>query len=90
MERPPEERPMTQIVVSAEAAKQIAAADGPVNIVDETGTVIAYCTPIKFPHSPYSREEIERRREEARKNPGAGKSLAEVMEHLRSLDGNRS
>ena len=81
---------MTQVGVSAAAAKQIAAADGPVNIVDETGTVIAYCTPIEFPHSLYSRGEVERRWEEARKNPGAGKSLAEAMEHLRNLGGNRS
>lgn len=80
----------TQILVDAETAKQLAAADGLVNIVDATGAVIAYCTPIKFPHSPYSREEIERRREEARKNPDAGKSLAEVMEHLRKLGGEQS
>ena len=81
---------MTQIVADAEMTKQLAAADGPVNIVDGTGTVIAVCTPIKFPHSPYTREEIERRREEARKNPEGGKSLAEVMEHLRQLGGNQS
>ncbi len=71
-----------QILVDAEMAKQIAAANGPVNIVDATGTLIAVCTPVKFPHSPYTREELEAAREEARKNPKAGKSLAEVMEHL--------
>lgn len=80
---------MVQIVVDAEMAKQIATSDVPVNVVDATGTVIAYCTPIKFPHSPYSREEIERRREEARENPEAGKSLAAVMEHLRKLGGEK-
>jgi len=43
---------MTQIVVSAEMAKQIGAADGPVNVVDAAGTVIAVCTPVKLlaPH----------------------------------------
>jgi hypothetical protein len=81
------ERAMTEIVADAEMAKQIAAASGPVSIVDATGTVIAFCTPIKFPHSPYTREEVEAARDEARKNPAAGKSLAEVMEHLRKLGG---
>ena len=81
---------MSEIVANPEMAQRIAEASGPVNIVDEKGTVIAYCTPVRFPHSPYSREEIERRREEARKNPEAGKSLAEVMEHLQRLGGGRS
>jgi hypothetical protein len=81
---------VTQIIADAEMAKQIAASNGPVNIVDTTGTVIAVCTPVKFPHSPYTREEVEAAREEARKNPGAGKSFAEVMEHLRQLGGGRS
>ena len=76
---------MTQIVADAEMARQIAAAEGQVTIVDGTGTVIAVCTPVKFPHSPYTREEVEAARDEARKNPKAGKSLAEVMEHLRQL-----
>jgi hypothetical protein len=91
MERPHTEGVVvTQIVADAEMAKKIAEATGPVEIVDAAGTVIASCTPIKFPHSPYSREEIERRREEARKNPEAGKSLAEVMEYLRKLGGSQS
>jgi hypothetical protein len=81
---------VTQILVDATMAQQIAASNGPVNIVDNTGTVIAVCTPVKFPHSPYTREEVERRREEARKNPGAGKSLAEVMAHLQQLAGEQS
>ena len=68
---------MTQILADAEMAKQLAAADGPVDVVDQTGTVIAVCTPVKFPHSPYSREEVERWREEARKHPERGRPLAE-------------
>ncbi|MBP3957349.1 hypothetical protein J8F10_19055 [Gemmata sp. G18] len=80
---------MSQILADAEMAKQIEAADGPVNIVDATGTVIAVCTPVKFPHSPYTREEVEERREEARKNPGGGKSLAEIMTRLNQLGGGR-
>ena len=78
---------VTQIVADAEMTKQLAAAEGPVNIVDATGTLIAVCTPIKFPHSPYSREEVEAAREEARRNPEGGKSLAEIMARLHQLAG---
>jgi hypothetical protein len=81
---------VTQILADAEMAKQIEEATGPVEVVNEKGTVIAVCTPIKFPHSPFPREEIERRREEARKNPEGGKSLAGVMEDLRQLGGSQS
>ncbi|MDB5309619.1 MAG: hypothetical protein JWO38_3821 [Gemmataceae bacterium] len=73
---------MTQIVADAEQARQLGAADGPVQVVDEKGTVIGVCTPITVPHSPYSREEIERRREEMRKHPEKGKSLAEVWKTI--------
>jgi hypothetical protein len=76
---------VTQIGANAEMAKQLAEADGQVNIVDAEGTVIAICTPVKFPHSPYTREEVERVREEIRKHPEKGRTLAEVMEHLRKL-----
>ena len=81
---------MTQIQVDAEMAKKIAEAKGTIEIVDATGTVIASCTPIKFPHSPYTREEVEAAREEARKHPERGRSLAEVMEHLRQLGEKRA
>jgi hypothetical protein len=73
----PEGTTVTQILADAELVKQLEAADGPVNVVDDSGTVIAVCTPIKFPHSPYTREEIERRREEARKHPERARPLAE-------------
>ena len=43
--------------------------------------------PIKFPHSPYSRKEIERRREEARKHPENGRTLAETLANLKRLAG---
>ena len=81
---------MTQIVADAEMTRQIAEAAGPVNIVDDKGTVIAVCTPVKFPHSPYSRAELEAARAEAREHPERGKSLAEVLEHLRQLGGGRA
>lgn len=78
---------MSQILADAEMVRQLEEAEGPVQMVDEKGTVIAVCTPIKFPHSPYSREEIEKRREEARKNPGQGKSLAEILAGLKQTCG---
>ena len=78
---------MTQILADAEMAKQLQGAEGPVQVVDDKGTVIGLYTPIKFPHSPYSREEIERRREEARKHPENGKTLAEIMTNLERLSG---
>lgn len=83
-----EDRAMTRIVADAELAKQIAAAKGPIEIVDETGTVIASCAPINFPHSPYTPEEREAAREEMRKHPERGKSFVEVMAHLRQLGEN--
>ncbi len=42
---------------------------------------------LRFPHSPYPREELERRRREARAHPELGKSLAEVLAHLEQLGG---
>ena len=77
---------MTQIVADSELEKQIEEAVGPIEVVNDKGTVIAVCTPIKFPHSPYSREEVERRRDEARKHPEQGKSLAEILAQLNQLD----
>ncbi len=80
---------MTRILVDAEVAKQMAAADGDVHVVDADGTVIAVCTPVKFPHSPYPREEVERRREEARKHPEKGKKLAAFWKEIEKLDEER-
>ena len=80
---------MSQILADAEMAKQLAEATGPVMIVNDQGTMIGYCTPVTFPHSPYAREEIERRREEARKHPEKNKSFAEVMTYLNQLAGEK-
>ena len=78
---------MTQILADAEMAKQLEEADGPVRVVDDKGTLIGLCTPIKFPHSPYTREEVERRQEEARKHPERGKALGEIIANLKRLAG---
>jgi hypothetical protein len=78
---------VNQILADEELAKQIEATEGPVQMVNAEGTVIALCTPIKFPRSPYSREELERRREEAHKHPELGKPLTEVLAELMKRDG---
>ena len=72
---------MTRIVADAEMTQQIAEAEGPVNIVDAKGTVIAVCTPVKFPHSPYSREEVEAARRQCRET--GGKPLAGFLAKLK-------
>ena len=69
---------MSQILADAEMEKQLAAATGPIQVVNSKGTVIGSVTPITFPHSPYTGEEIERVREEARKHPERGKTLTQV------------
>jgi hypothetical protein len=81
---------VTQILADAEMAKQIQTADGPVNVVDEMGTVIAVCTPIKFPHSPYTREEIEAARRQCREHPEECKTLAEFWADMEKRHGSRS
>jgi hypothetical protein len=71
---------MSQIVADAELAKQLSALDGPVNIVDASGTVLAVCTPPGVRRSPYTREEVEAAREQCRRT--GGKSLAEFVAQL--------
>ena len=65
---------MSQIIASAEMAKQLQAATGPVFIVTDKGAMIGQFKPFK---SPISDEEFE----EARKQTG-GSSLAEVWKRI--------
>ena len=69
---------MSQIVVDAEIEKQIGATT--VQVVNSKGTVIGVVTPIKFPHSPFSREEVEAARKQCRET--GGKSLTEILAAL--------
>ena len=75
---------MPQIKVDAEVQKQLEAATEQTTVVGPTGNAIGYFTPIKFPKSPYSREEIEQRRAEMRKH--GGRTTAEVLARLRDLE----
>jgi hypothetical protein len=81
----PEDRTMTQIVADAEMAKQLEQADGPVPVVNDQGTVIGVCTPVRARRSPISVEELQRRRKEAREHPELGKTTAEVLAYLEQL-----
>jgi hypothetical protein len=86
---------MTPIRADADLARQIEAATGGVAIVNECGATIALCVPIRpRQESKYTPEQIELRRkdlekvrEEIRKNPGSGKSLQEIMANLHGLAG---
>lgn len=78
---------MSQIVVDAEVQKKLEAATEQTTVVGPTGNAIGYFTPIKFPKSPYSREEIERARANVRKN--GGRTTAEVLARLRQLEENQ-
>ncbi|MBA4065129.1 MAG: hypothetical protein C0501_15725 [Isosphaera sp.] len=79
---------MTRILADDELEKQLGAATGPVEVVNAAGAVLGVFTPVRFPHSPYSREEIERIREEARKHPERGRKLSEFWpEFLKSQEG---
>ena len=86
---------MSQIVASAELAQQLAAASGPLQIVNAEGTMIGFCMPVHQTKSrPYTPEEIEQRkkdlapiREQIRKNPRSGKSLREIIANLERLAG---
>ena len=78
---------MSQILADAETIKKFEAATNPVDVINDKGTVIGVFTPIKFPHSPYSREEIEKVRKEVRDHPERGRSLSEFMAELQQRGG---
>jgi hypothetical protein len=88
---------MTTLVADATLPERLRSVTEPVTVVDEGGHTLGYFQParsaaagtaaVRFPHSPYSREEIEQRREEARRHPERCLTTAEVLAHLRTLDG---
>ena len=83
---------MSQILADAEMEKQLEAATGPIQVVNSKGTVIGNIMPIK--RALYTPEEIERRRQEiekrraeARAHPELGKSIAEVWAEIHRQHG---
>jgi hypothetical protein len=78
---------MSQLVIDAEMARKISEATAPLQLVTAEGTAVGVCTPIRFPRSPYSREEIEDRRRECREHPERGSSLREALAQLEASAG---
>jgi len=86
---------MAQIVANAEMIQQLAEANGPIQVVDDQGRMIGYCTPMRSRAAKnYTPEEIEHRRkdlaaarEEFRKHPEKCKTLKEIMANLQKLSG---
>ena len=86
---------MSQIVANAAMIKELAAATGPVQIVDAEGKVLGLCMPSSLPKAPaFSPEYIEERRkalepirERIRQNPKCGKSLREIIANLEQRAG---
>lgn len=85
---------MTQILADANLAERLKSLAGPARVVDEAGRPLGVFRPEGLAppgwaraHTPFSREELERRREEARKHPEKGKTTAEVLALLKQLGG---
>ena len=85
---------MTQILADTNLAERLKSLAEPACVVDEAGRTIGVFRPAGLApagwaraNTPFGREEIERRREEARKHPERGKSLAEVLALLKQLSG---
>ncbi len=85
---------MTQILADAAMVKQIAAANGPVHVVNDQGTVIGVLTPVASPYSPEElearRKRLEPLREEARNHPERGKTLTEFWAEMEKRPGSQS
>ncbi|MGL6095951.1 MAG: hypothetical protein ACRC7O_09170 [Fimbriiglobus sp.] len=78
---------MAQLIADATLPVQIGRATEAVEVVTTEGVTLGVYTPMRHPRSPYPREEIERRRQESRANPGAGKALDEILARLRADHG---
>ena len=88
---------MSQILADAELAKQIAEASGPIQIVNESGTMLAVCMPSQTRSRSYTPEELEIRRKqvaetraEFRAHPERFKTLRQIMEKLNGVAGEGS
>jgi len=70
--------------------KQLEGANGPVEVVNSNGTVLGVFTLTKPPHSRPLREELERRREEARKHPKLCRPLTDFWAEMEKRHGGTS
>lgn len=85
---------MTQIVADTNLGERLKSLAEPARVVDEAGRTLGVFRPAGLApagwaraNSPFSREELERRRDEARKHPEQGKSLTAVLTLLKQLTG---
>jgi hypothetical protein len=85
---------MSQIVADAELARQLAAATGPVQIVNAEGKTLAVCMPSQARSRPYTPKELEIRRKqvaetraEFQAHPEKFKTLRQIMERLNNMAG---
>jgi hypothetical protein len=85
---------MSQILADAELARQLAAATGPVQIVNAEGETLAVCMPSQARSRPYTPEELEIRRRqvaearaEFQAHPEKFKTLRQIMERLNDMAG---
>ena len=65
---------MTQVLADANLGAQVRAATETLQVIDETGRTLGYFQPGGALVSPFSREEIERRRQQR-----GGKPLSEIL-----------
>ncbi len=88
---------MSQILADAELALQLAAATGPVQIVNAEGKTLAVCMPSQARSRPYTPEELAIRRKqvaetraEFQAHPERFKTLRQIMEKLNGVAGEGS
>ncbi len=70
---------MTRVIADTGLSAKVRAAGDMLEVCDESGRVIGYYQPALTTRSPFSREELERRRREE-----GGSTLEEIMGELRA------
>ena len=86
---------MTPILADGNLADRLRTLTRPTQVVDEAGETLGVFEPLTFAppgwakaHSPTTREELERRRQQYRAT-GEGKSTSEVLSRLEAKGGTR-
>ncbi len=77
---------MPTIIAEGPMRASLESASEAVDITTPEGRTLGVFTPVKYRRSPYSREEIERRRAEFRRS-NAGRSLDEIVKELNTQHG---
>jgi hypothetical protein len=72
---------MTSMVAEGAMREGLESATEPIEILNSEGRTLGVFQPMKYPRSPFSREEIEQRRADYRRN-GQGKQLSQIFNEL--------